>query len=294
MRAGLGGIVAAAVVLVLLASTTLFTVDQRQKAIIFQLGELKEVVDQPGLHFKWPLIQNIRYFDTRILTLDTPEAERFITDGNIPILVDSFVKWRIKDVKQYYLRTGGDERIAQNRLSSAVNAGLRDEFGVRKLNEVISKERDNIMVSMRDKANVVAAELGMEIVDVRLKRVELPQEVSERVFQRMESERKRVANELRATGAGEAERIRAEADRQRSVLLADAYKDAQRTRGEGEARAAAIYNKAYGENAEFYAFYRSLEAYRASFRNRSDVMVVDPNSEFFRYLRSPNAQRGAR
>lgn len=294
MRAGLGGVVAVAVVLVLLASTTLFTVDQRQKAIIFQLGELKEVVEKPGLHFKWPLIQNVRYFDTRILTLDTPEAERFITDGNIPILVDSFVKWRIKDVRQYYLRTGGDERIAQNRLASAVNAGLRDEFGVRKLNEVISKERDGIMVSMRDKANVVASELGMEIVDVRLKRVELPQEVSERVFQRMESERKRVANELRATGAGDAERIRAEADRQRAVLLAEAYRDAQRARGEGDARSAAIYNKAYGENAEFYAFYRSLEAYRASFRNRSDVMVVDPNSEFFRYLRSPNAPRGAR
>lgn len=294
MRAGLGGIVAAAVVLILLASTTLFTVDQRQKAIIFQLGELKEVVDKPGLHFKWPLIQNVRYFDTRILTLDTPEAERFITDGNIPILVDSFVKWRIKDIRQYYLRTGGDERIAQNRLASAVNAGLRDEFGVRKLNEVISKERDNIMVSMRDKANVVASELGMEIVDVRLKRVELPQEVSERVFQRMESERKRVANELRATGAGEAERIRAEADRQRAVVLADAYREAQRARGEGDARAAAIYNKAYGENAEFYAFYRSLEAYRATFRSRADVMVVDPNSDFFRYLRSPNVQRGAR
>lgn len=291
MRAGLGGIVAAAVVLILLASTTLFTVDQRQKAIIFQLGELKEVIDKPGLHFKWPLIQNVRYFDTRILTLDTPEAERFVTDGNIPILVDSFVKWRIKDVRQYYLRTGGDERIAQNRLASAVNAGLRDEFGVRKLNEVISKERDGIMVSMRDKANVVAGELGMEIVDVRLKRVELPQEVSERVYQRMESERKRVANELRATGAGDAERIRAEADRQRSVLLAEAYREAQRTRGEGDARAAAIYNKVYGENAEFYAFYRSLEAYRASFRNRSDVLVVDPNSEFFRYLRSPNPPR---
>lgn len=294
MRAGLGGIVAVAVVLILLASTTLFTVDQRQKAIIFQLGELKEVVEQPGLHFKWPLIQNVRFFDTRILTLDTPEAERFITDGNIPILVDSFVKWRIKDIRQYYLRTGGDERIAQNRLASAVNAGLRDEFGVRKLNEVISKERDGIMVSMRDKANVVAGELGMEILDVRLKRVELPQEVSERVFQRMESERKRVANELRANGAGDAERIRAEADRQRAVVLADAYREAQRARGEGDARAAAIYNKAYGENAEFYAFYRSLEAYRATFRSRADVMVVDPNSDFFRYLRSPNVQRGAR
>jgi membrane protease subunit HflC len=295
MRAGLGGLIAAAIVLLLVAATSLYTVDQRQKAIVFQLGELKEVVDKPGLHFKWPLIQNVRYFDTRILTLDTPETERFITEGNIPILVDSFVKWRINDVRQYYLRTGGDERIAQNRLSSAVNAGLRDEFGVRKLNEVVSRERDQIMETMRGKANVVAGELGMEIVDVRLKRVELPQEVSERVYQRMESERKRVANEQRSSGAGEADRIRAEAERQRSVVLAEAYREAQRMKGEGDARAAAIYNKAFSENAEFYAYYRSLEAYRSTFRNRSDVMVLEPSSEFFRYLKSPNPPaRGGR
>jgi len=291
MRQSLGGLAAVIVVLVLFASSSLYTVDQRQAAIVLQLGELKEVVRTPGLHFKWPLIQNIRYFDTRILTLDTPDAERFITDGNIPILVDSFVKWRIKDVRQYYLRTGGDERIAQNRLSSAVNAGLRDEFGVRKLNEVISTERDAIMETMREKANVVASELGMEIVDVRLKRVELPQEVSERVYQRMESERKRVANEQRSTGAGEADRIRAEADRQRSVIIAEAYREAQRIKGEGDARAAAVYAKTYSENPEFYAFYRSLEAYRATFRNRSDVMVLDPNSEFFRYFRAPGTGR---
>ena len=294
MRQSIGGIVAVLIVLILLASTSLYTVDQRQNAIVFQLGELKEVVKEPGLHVKIPLIQNIRYFDTRILTLDTPDAERYITDGNIPILVDSFVKWRINDVRQYYLRTGGDERVAQNRLGSAVNAGLRDEFGVRKLHEVVSEERDQIMDMVREKANVVAGEIGMLIVDVRLKRVELPQEVSERVYQRMESERKRVANERRSTGAGEADRIRAEADRQRSVLLAEAYREAQRLKGEGDAKATAIYAKAYGANPEFYSFYRSMEAYRATFRSRSDLMVIDPSSEYFRYFKAPNLGRGAK
>ena len=294
MRQSLGGIVAVLIVLILIASTSLYTVDQRQNAIVFQLGELKEVVKEPGLHVKIPLVQNVRYFDTRILTLDTPDAERYITDGNIPILVDSFVKWRISDVRQYYLRTGGDERVAQNRLGSAVNAGLRDEFGVRKLHEVVSEERDQIMDMVREKANVVAGEIGMLIVDVRLKRVELPQEVSERVYQRMESERKRVANERRSTGAGEADRIRAEADRQRSVLLAEAYREAQRVKGEGDAKASAIYAKAYGANTEFYSFYRSMEAYRATFRSRSDLMVVDPSAEFFRYFKAPNAGRSTK
>ncbi len=295
MKQGFGAIVAVLLVLVFIASQSLYTVDQRQNAIVFQLGELKGVVSEPGLHFKLPFIQNVRYYDIRILTLDTPDAERFITDGNIPILVDSFVKWRINDVRQYYLRTGGDERIAQNRLGSAVNAGLRDEFGVRKLHEVVSEERDQIMEAVREKANVVAGELGMLIVDVRLKRVELPQEVSERVYQRMESERKRVANERRSTGAGEADRIRAEADRQRSVLLAEAYREAQRIKGEGDARAAAIYAKAYGANAEFYSFYRSMEAYRTTFRSRSDLLVVDPSSDFFRYFKAPVvAGRGAK
>ncbi len=295
MRQSLGGLVAVLIVAALIASASLYTVDQRQNAIVIQLGELKEIVKEPGLHFKLPFIQNVRYFDIRILTLDTPDAERFITDGNIPILVDSFVKWRINDVRQYYLRTGGDERVAQNRLGSAVNAGLRDEFGVRNLREVVSEERDKIMEAVREKANVVAGELGMLIVDVRLKRVELPQEVSERVYQRMESERKRVANERRSTGAGEADRIRAEADRQRSVLLAEAYREAQRIKGEGDAKASAIYAKAYGANAEFYAFYRSMEAYRATFRSRSDLLVIDPSSEFFRYFKAPSAAgRGAK
>ena len=295
MRQSLGGLVAVLIVAALIASASLYTVDQRQNAIVIQLGELKEIVKEPGLHFKLPFIQNVRYFDIRILTLDTPDAERFITDGNIPILVDSFVKWRINDVRQYYLRTGGDERVAQNRLGSAVNAGLRDEFGVRNLREVVSEERDKIMEAVREKANVVAGELGMLIVDVRPKRVELPQEVSERVYQRMESERKRVANERRSTGAGEADRIRAEADRQRSVLLAEAYREAQRIKGEGDAKASAIYAKAYGANAEFYAFYRSMEAYRATFRSRSDLLVIDPSSEFFRYFKAPSAAgRGAK
>lgn len=289
MRASMGAVVGGLVVLVLIVSTSLYTVDQRQNAIVFQLGEIKEVVREPGLKFKWPLIQNIRYFDTRILTLDTPEAERVITAGNIPILVDSFVKYRIIDPRQYYLRTGGDERETQNRLGTIVNGGLRDELGLRTLNEVVSEERNKVMERVREKANTIATQFGMQIVDVRLKRVELPPEVSERVYQRMESERKRVANERRSQGAAEGEKIRADADRQRSVILAEAYKDAQRVKGEGDARASAIYASAFTQNPEFFAFYRSLEAYRASFRNKGDVIVVEPSSDFFKYFKNPNA-----
>jgi modulator of FtsH protease HflC len=288
MRAGFGAIVAIAIVLLLLAATALYTVDQRQSAIVFQFGEVKEVVTEPGLHFKVPMIQNVRFYDMRILTLDSPDAERFVTSENKPVLVDSFVKWRIMDVREYYLRTGGDERQAQSRLADAVNAGLRDEFGVRTVVEVVTGERDKIMERMRERANQVAKQFGILIVDVRLKRVELPQEVSEAVYRRMESERRRVANELRSTGAGEGEKIRADADRQRSVLLAEAYKDAQRIKGEGDARAAAVYNKAFGANPEFYNFYRSLDAYKATFKSRADVMVLEPTSDFFRYLKNPN------
>ena len=289
MRAGFSALVVALLVLVLLAATSLFTVDQRQNAIVRQFGEIKEVVTTPGLHFKFPLIQDVRYFDVRILTLDTPEAERFNTNENKQVLVDSFVKWRITDVRQYYLSTGGDEREAVNRLSTTVNSGLRDEFGNRTIHDVVSGERDKIMTRVREKANVVAKTFGTEIIDVRLKRVELPQEVSDAVYRRMESERKRVANESRSRGAGEGEKRRAEADRQRQVILAEAYKEAQRTKGEGDARAAAIYAKAFQENPEFFSFYRSLDAYRSSFRTRGDVLVIEPNSDFFKYFKAPGA-----
>ena len=274
----------AAVIAVL--ATSIFTVDQRQHAIVFQLGEVREVIANPGLYFKWPLIQNVRYFDKRILTLDSAEPERFITSEKKNVLVDSFVKWRIIDPRLYYISVAGDEARAKTRLSQTVNAGLREEFGKRTVHDVVSGERDKIMDDMREKADQDARKIGVQIVDVRLKRVELPQEVSESVYRRMEAERKRVANELRSQGAAEAEKIRADADRQREVLVAEAYRDAQKIKGEGDAKAAAIYGQAFGQNPEFFAFYRSMEAYRSTFKSKSDVMVLEPNSDFFKYMKS--------
>lgn len=269
-----------------LAGATLFTVDQRQYAIVFQLGEIKEVIKEPGLAFKLPMVQNVRFFDRRILTLDSAEPERFLTAEKKPVLVDSFVKWRIADVKQYYISVGGDELLARTRLSQTVNSGLREEFGRRTVHDVVSGARDKIMDDVQKKADADARQIGVEIVDVRLKRVDLPPEVSESVYRRMETERKRVANELRSQGAAEAEKIRADADKQREVIVAEAYRDAQKIKGEGDALAAATYGKAFGENPEFYAFYRSLEAYRQSFSHKNDVLVVDPSADFFKYLRS--------
>ena len=235
---------------------------------------------------KWPLIQNVRYFDKRILTLDSNEPERFITSEKKNVLVDSFVKWRITDPQLYYVSVAGDEARARTRLSQTVNAGLREEFGKRTVHDVVSGERDKIMEQMREKADLDARKIGVQIVDVRVKRVDLPTEVSESVYRRMEAERKRVANELRSEGSAEAEKIRADADRQREVIVAEAYRDAQKTKGEGDAKAASTYAAAFNQNPEFYAFYRSLEAYRNSFKGRSDVIVVEPNSDFFKYMKS--------
>jgi membrane protease subunit HflC len=232
------------------------------------------------------LIQNVNFFDKRVLTLESAEPERFMTAEKKPVLVDSFVKWRIHDVRQYYVSMAGDEAIAKTRLSQTVNAGLREEFGKRTVHDVVSGARDQIMADVQKKADADMRAVGIEIIDVRLKRVDLPAEVSEAVYRRMETERKRVANELRSTGAAEAEKIKADADRQREVLLAEAYRDAQKTKGEGDAKAASIYGRAFGENPEFYAFYRSLDAYRNSFKSKSDVLVVEPNSDFFKYLKS--------
>jgi membrane protease subunit HflC len=284
MRA-LGPVLAVLVLLALLTSGTLFTVDQRQNAIVFQLGEVREVVKEPGLHLKWPLLQNVRLFDMRILTFDDAEPLRFLTQGNRPVLVDSFVKWRITDVRQYYISVQGDEFRAMTRIKQTVAGVLRDEFGVRTVHEVVSGEREQIMARVRDKVDQDLKRIGVEIVDVRLKRVDLPPNVSESVYGRMEAERKRIANELRSTGAAEAEKIRADAERQREVILAEAYRDAQRVRGEGDARSASIYAAAFNQNPEFYSFYRSMEAYRQSFRGRNDVMVLEPNSDFLRYFR---------
>jgi membrane protease subunit HflC len=291
MKMGFGALLAIILALIVVASMSLFTVDQRERAIVFRLGEITEIIDQPGLHVKWPLIQNVRFFDRRILTLDTPDPERFITSEKKNVLVDSFLMWRINDVRQYYISVRGDEVLAQTRLQQRVNAALREEFGKRTVHDVVSGERDTIMKVVRDKVDEDAKEIGVTIVDVRLKRVELPQEVSESVYRRMEAERRAVAAELRSQGFSAAEKIRAEADREREVIVAEAYRDAQRVKGEGDARATAVYARAYSENPEFYAFYRSLEAYRASFRSRSDVFVLDPSSDFFRYLKSPNGAK---
>jgi membrane protease subunit HflC len=286
MNNRLGIALASALAVVVLASLSLFTVDQRERAIVFQLGEVKEVITAPGLHLKWPLIQNVRYFDARILTLDTPDAERYITSEKKNLLVDTFVKWRINDARQFYISIG-DEAQAQSRISQTVNATLREEFGKHTVHEVVSEDRNEIMNTVRERANQDAKKIGVEIIDVRLKRVDLPQEVSESVYKRMDAERKSVANQLRSEGSAAAERIRAEADKEREVIIANAYKDAQRVKGEGDAKAAAAYANAFGQNPEFYAFYRSLEAYRSSFKNRSDVLVLEPNSDFFKYLKGP-------
>jgi membrane protease subunit HflC len=266
---------------------TAFTVDQRQAAIRFRLGEVVALHTQPGLYFKLPLIENIRIYDTRIQTLDTKDAERIQTSEKNNVLVDSFVKYRIIDVKQFFVSTRGDITAAEVRLAQSINNDLRDEFSQRTLAEVISGERDKIMDNLRLKADKDARSIGIEVLDVRLKRVDLVPEISADVYKRMESERKRVANELRATGAGEADKIKADAERQRTIILAEAYREAQKTKGEGDAQAARVYAQAFGRNAEFYSFYRSMEAYKESFRNKSDVMVVDPSSDFFKYMRNP-------
>ncbi len=279
-------ILVAVVIVLILFSLSMFVVDQRQNAIVFQLGEVVSVKTQPGLYFKVPLVQNVRYFDSRILTMDTAEPERYITAEKKNVMVDAFIKWRIKDVKQYYISVGGDETRAQNRLMQTVNASMREEFGKRTIHEVVSGERDQIMEVLRQKTDADASKIGVEVLDVRLKRVDFPQEISDSVYRRMDAERKRVANELRATGNAESEQIRADADRQRQVILADAYSKAQKIKGEGDAKATSIYAAAYGRNTEFYAFYRSLEAYKQSFNNNGNLMVLDPNSPFFKYFKN--------
>ena len=282
----LAGIV---IVLVLVGSQVIYIVDERQQALLFQLGEVVSVKTEPGLYFKIPIAQNVRYFEKRILTMDAEEPERFITSEKKNVLVDLFVKWRIVDLTQYFISVRGDESLAQTRLAQTINASLRDEFGNRTVHDVISGERDLIMEIMRQKADGDARKIGVEVVDVRLKRVDLPREVSESVYRRMEAERKRVANELRSTGAAESEKIRADADRQREVIMAQAYRDAQKTMGEGDSQAAAIYAAAFEKNAEFYSFYRSMEAYQQAFKSKGALMVIDPTSDFFKYLKEPES-----
>jgi modulator of FtsH protease HflC len=286
-----GAVLVGLIVGLVLLSMSAYTVDQREFAVVFRLGEIVSVKKAPGLYFKAPLVENVRYFDKRIVTLDWVEPDRFITSEKKNVLVDSFVKWRIIDPAKYYVSVRGDEKQAEARLSQTVNDGLRAEFGKRTIHDVISGDRDKIMEILRHKADGEARQMGIEVLDVRLKRVDLPEEVSGSVYQRMEAERKRVANDLRSQGAGAAIKIRADADRQREVIIAEAFREAQRIKGEGDATASETYAAAYGKNPEFYAFYRSLEAYRNSFKSKSDVMVLQPDSEFFKYMRDAGGKK---
>lgn len=274
----------------MLLSSTIFVVDQRRFALVFALGQVKEVITTPGLHFKLPPpFQNVIYLDKRILTLDTPDADRFITAEKKNILVDAFMKWRIEDPRLYYVSFTGDESRARDRMSQIIKAALNDEITKRTVREVISGERAAVMAAVQAKVVAEAKEIGVAIIDVRLKRVDYIEQINNSVYERMRAERVRVANELRSTGAAESEQIRADADRQRTVIIAEAFRDAERVKGDGDAKASAIYADAFGKNPEFARYYRSLEAYRASFKDRSDVLVVDPSSEFFKYLKQPGA-----
>ena len=277
----------AGLILLSILLSTLFVVDQRQYAIVFALGEVKKVISEPGLHFKLPPpFQNIVFLEKRILTLDTPEADRFITAEKKNILVDAYVKWRILEPRLYFVSFTGDERRAQDRMSQIIKAALNEEITKRTVREVISGERGKVMNAIHKKVTDEAKQIGVEIIDVRLKRVDYVEQINTSVYDRMKAERTRVANELRSTGAAESEKIRADADRQRTVILAEAYREAENIRGDGDAKATQIYGQAFGQNPEFFKFYRSLEAYRASFKNRNDMMVIDPNSEFFKYFKS--------
>ena len=275
------------VILGLILTMSVYTIDQRKAAIKFQLGEVVALQTEPGLYFLVPLLQNVRLYDTRIQTLDARDAERFLTSENKNVLVDSFVKWRIIDVRQYFVSVRGDPIAAEARISQTVNDALRAEFARRTVHDVVSGEREKIMSTVADKVDNDVKGIGVEVVDVRLKRVDLVPEISSDIYRRMESERKRAANELRATGQAEGEKIKAEADRTRQIIVAEAYRDAQRVKGEGDALAARVYSEAFTRNTEFYSFYRSMEAYRTGLRSKSDVMVLDPSSDFFKYFKSP-------
>ncbi|MFO1314102.1 MAG: protease modulator HflC [Burkholderiales bacterium] len=287
-------LLALVVALLLVASQAIYTVEQTKWAIKFQLGEIVEVNSEAGLYFKIPLVQNVRFFDRRNLLLENADVDRVVTSEKTPLEVDFVVLWRITDVRQYYVAVQGNEDAARGRLAQTVRSNLAEEFNKSTMHEAISTGRERIMNETRQKADQDARNIGVEVVDVRLRRLALPGDVTGPVYARMESERRRVANELRSLGAAESEKIRADADRQRQVILAEAYRQAQKIKGEGDAKASAIYAAAYGQNPEFFAFYRSLEAYKATFRGRNDMMVLEPSSEFFQYFRQSGSGRGTR
>lgn len=273
-----------------IGSLSIYTVKEWERVIVFRLGEITRSDVEPGLHFKIPFIQHVRKFDGRILTMDA-EPERYLTSEKKNVIVDSFVKWRINDVAKFYRANQGDERRAETRLAQIIKDGLRSEFAKRTVQEVVSGERSQIMSILTVSANRAVENLGMSIIDVRIKRIDLPTEVSSSVYRRMEAERSRVAREFRSRGAEAAERIRAEAERQRTVIKAEAYRDAERIRGAGDGRAAEIYAQAYSQNPEFYAFYRSLNAYKNLFKNKDDLIVLEPDSEFFKYFMEASGRK---
>ena len=275
----------AVVVVLFIGLMSVFIIDEREVALKFRLGEIVESDFKPGIHFKVPFINNVRKFDKRILTLDARPAN-YLTKEKKNVNVDFFVKWRINDVETYYkAMSGGNERIAAERLYTVVNDSLRDQFSKRTIQEVISGERKEIMDTSTKVANEQVEKFGIAVVDVRVKRIEFSQDISNSVYRRMEAERTRVAKGLRSEGSEAAEKIRADADRQRTITLANAYSDAEKVRGDGDGKAAEIYAKAYNKDREFYSFYRSLTAYKNSFETQGDIMVIDPSSEFFKYFK---------
>jgi len=280
-------IAVSALLALMLLSSTLFIVDQRQVAVVYALGEIKEVITEPGLKAKLPPpFQNVVFLDKRIQTLDSPDSKAIFTAEKKSLIVDWLVKWRIAESRQFIRNNGTDLRNLENKLAPVVQAAFNDEVTKRNVSGVLSAEREKIMQDVRSRLADDAKAFGIEIVDVRIKRVDFVADITDSVYRRMQSERNRVANELRSQGSAESEKIRADADRQRQVIVAEAYRDAQKVKGEGDAKSSALYADAFGRDPQFAQFYRSLEAYRASFRSKSDVMVLDPSSDFFRAMRN--------
>ena len=275
---------ALSLIAVIIISQSIYVVSEIERAVKLRFGEIVEFDVQPGLHFKWPIVNSIKYFDGRILTLDAV-PQRYLTSEKKALMVDSFIKWRIKDVAKYFTTTGGDEERAKRLLSQRVDTGLRNEFGIRTVKEVVSGERDQLMNSLATSLDTIAQqELGVEVIDLRVKKIDLPFEVSDSVYNRMRTERERLARELRAQGNEVAEKIRATADKDKTIILADAYREAEETRGLGDAKATATYAEAYTKDPEFYDFTRSLKAYQSTFESKGDILIIDPDSDFFKYL----------
>lgn len=275
---------ALSLIAVIIISQSIYVVSEIERAVKLRFGEIVEFDVQPGLHFKWPIVNSVKYFDGRILTLDAV-PQRYLTSEKKALMVDSFIKWRIKDVAKYFTTTGGDEERAKRLLSQRVDTGLRNEFGIRTVKEVVSGERDQLMNSLATSLDKIAQqELGVEVIDLRVKKIDLPAEVSDSVYNRMRTERERLARELRAQGNEVAEKIRATADKDKTIILADAYREAEETRGNGDAKATATYAEAYTKDPEFYDFTRSLKAYQSTFQSKGDILIIDPDSDFFKYL----------